>query len=347
MSYSMQSCVQKPSSTSTTSVRPVLPKVPRGCTHNRTVPGPMDGDSAFRCTYIITRDICIKNATGRRSFGLSLLTASCVLPTLGGSRTGKAFGLETTEPLTLRANSGHSLARAIEQAPPGSILVLEEGTYRIEKTLEIRKPLIIRGAGDRQTTIELDTDEPYQPVFQISSADTVTLDTMTLRHRSPSIANNYAVYLMDACDCTLANLDITSSTGTGLSIEGGRGTIRIQDCDIHDCAQNGIGIFPNIDSTVESLLRIILNRTNVEQNNKHGLVIKGMNASDAKVIIADDNDIHKNKLFGLQVSDSDTVYFSHGSKNAARSPEQVLSKNGSGNFEEDEFSVIHWVSDGV
>ena len=153
---------------------------------------------------------------------------------------------------------------------------------------------------------------------------------MTIRHRSPSVANNYALYLDNASDSTLCNLDISSSTGTGISIEGiQNGTIRIQNCTIHDCARNGLGLFPSIEDAAASQTEIVVQGTRIERNKGHGIVAKGIHD---KVTIMDDCEVHFNRLFGLQVSDSDDIFLAS---------EDILSKNSSGAISvEDEYSRI-------
>lgn len=228
---------------------------------------------------------------------------------------------------------GDTLSDAISQAPPGSVIHLGEGEYIIDTTLEIQKPLCIRG---QASIISLSTKEPYRPVFQVSSTSGVTLENMKIRHQSPSVANNYAVYIQNAGDCTIQNMDISSSTGTGVTVEGilQGTTIRIQHCTIHDCAKNGVGIFPSIEDTGSAAAagtEIVVQGMSIERNQGHGMVVKGM--QDTRVTIMDDNEIHLNRLYGLQVSDSENVHCISSSSSSSRgeqASDDVFSRNGSG-----------------
>lgn len=238
-----------------------------------------------------------------------------------------------------RVRPGENILDVIDQSPPGSVIYVEEGEYTIDTTLEIRKPLCIRGQSRGQSIISLSTHEPYRPVFQVSSASGVTLENMTIRHQSPSVANNYAVYLQNAGDCIIQNMDISSSTGTGVTVEGIQqgATIRIQNCTIHDCAKNGLGIFPSIEDTASTAeAEIVVQGMRIEHNQGHGIVIKGM--QDSRVTIVDDNEIHLNRLYGLQLSDSENVYCI----SSKPQDDECVSKNGSGAIQvQDQYSHIH------
>jgi len=259
--------------------------------------------------------------------------ASLVLSALAAIQVQQSLALENK----ILASPGDDLLHIINQAPPGSVICLQEGEYLIDTTLEIQKPLTVRGS--TKTIVSLSTETPYHPVFHVSSTSGVTLEDMTIRHRSPSVANNYAIYVQNAGDCTIRNMDISSSTGTGVSIEGiQQGTIRIQDCTIHDCAKNGMGIFPSIEDTTSSETEISIQNTHIEHNQGHGIVVKGMH--EDRVTILNDNEIHSNRLFGLQLSDSENVCFLK-SQETQQAAQDVLSRNGSGAIRvEDSYSSL-------
>lgn len=259
---------------------------------------------------------------GRRL--VSLILSSLIVP------VEQSFANPSPPGNEVHVGPGDDLIDIINQASPGSVICVDEGEYTIDKTLEIQKPITVRGASMQTTTLSLSTETPYHPVFHVAATSEVTLQDMTVRHRSPSVANNYAVYLDNASDCTLCNLDISSSTGTGISIEGiQHGTIRIQNCTIHDCARNGLGLFPSIEDAAASQTEIVVQGTRIERNKGHGIVAKGIHD---KVTIMDDCEVHFNRLFGLQVSDSDDIFLAS---------ENILSKNISGAISvEDEYSRI-------
>ena len=183
----------------------------------------------------------------------------------------------------LRPSDPAELVRMINAASPegGSVIVLGEGEWRLGETLHIRTPsLTLRGAGREATSLVLETDEHYVPAIAISSSGT-RVEGLRIRHRSPSVANNYAVYLQNASDVTLSGLGISSETGTGLAIEGGHGAIRISDCYIHDSKNNGIGLFGDIggedgEDVVGGRLEIVIEGTTIERNGKEAVVGRGL-----------------------------------------------------------------------
>ncbi|HPP51705.1 MAG TPA: protein kinase, partial [Thermoguttaceae bacterium] len=54
-------------------------------------------------------------------------------------------------------SDAHSLIRAVANAPPGAIIYLQPGTYRLPKGLQIKKSLLLRGSGKENTYILVDT----------------------------------------------------------------------------------------------------------------------------------------------------------------------------------------------
>lgn len=180
----------------------------------------------------------------------------------------------------LRPSDPAELVHMINAASPegGAVIDLGAGEWRIEETLQIRTPnLTLRGAGREATTLVLNTDEHYVPAIAIASTGTC-IDGIRIRHRSPSVANNFAVYLRNASDVTLSGLSISSETGTGLAIEGGHGTITVSDCDIHDTKNNGIGLFGDVggDDSDGGRLEIVVEGTTIDRNGKEAVVGRGL-----------------------------------------------------------------------
>lgn len=274
--------------------------------------------------------LCSTSTVGNRSGFIGRRLVSLILSSLIVLPVEQSFANPSPPGNEVHVGPGDDLIDSINKASPGSVICIDEGEYTIDKTLEIQKPITVRGASMQTTILSLSTETPYHPVFHIASTSGVTLQDMTIRHRSPSVANNYALYLDNASDSTLCNLDISSSTGTGISIEGiQNGTIRIQNCTIHDCARNGLGLFPSIEDAAASQTEIVVQGTRIERNKGHGIVAKGIHD---KVTIMDDCEVHFNRLFGLQVSDSDDIFLAS---------EDILSKNISGAISvEDEYSRI-------
>lgn len=58
---------------------------------------------------------------------------------------------------------------------------------------------IVAGPGG-PTTLSWSTSEPYQSTIDSRGAHGARVCGLTIRHRSPSVANNYAVFLL-VCAC--------------------------------------------------------------------------------------------------------------------------------------------------
>ena len=177
------------------------------------------------------------------------------------------------EATTYRAHTVSQLLECVSNAPDGAFVELDPGhEYILDDTLTVQKSMTIRNG-----TIKLSTEDPYKPVIRVQSASGVRLDSLVIRHKSPSIANNYAIHMIDCSSCILHSIDASSSTGTGICIEAGQ-FIEIEDCHVHDCAGNGIAIFPSVDGMEDYSEQdvsdpIVIRGTIVEGNSKAGLLV--------------------------------------------------------------------------
>ena len=79
--------------------------------------------------------------------------------------------------------------------------------YRYRERLILSKPVTLQrhlGSEGGEVTVIWETNEPYQAVLEARpSAGPARVVGLTLRHRSPSVANNYAVFLLVRCSKTL------------------------------------------------------------------------------------------------------------------------------------------------
>ena len=62
---------------------------------------------------------------------------------------------------------------------------------------------------------------------------------LTIRHYSPSIAQNYGVYVHSPTrKVKFRSCDVSSSSGTGIGVEGG--DVKLYKCSVHDCKNHGV-----------------------------------------------------------------------------------------------------------
>ena len=157
----------------------------------------------------------------------------------------------------------------------------------------ISKRVRVVADGSGSVTLAWSTDAPYQSAIESQGLHGASISGLTIRHRSPSVANNYAVFLQarvhvtyegrgqsdkvgHSCRCarrcfscgnpvqprshcrpipwscvyvqgsdlSLQDCDISSSTGTGVGIEGGAPLIG--RCTVHNCERHGVAIFSEL-----------------------------------------------------------------------------------------------------
>ncbi|KAK9807475.1 hypothetical protein WJX72_000255 [[Myrmecia] bisecta] len=133
------------------------------------------------------------------------------------------------------------ISDAIAAAQLGDLIQVAAGTYH-ERLILDKAVSICAQPQSAAVTVIWETSEPYQAVVQCSCAG-ARIQGLTLRHRSPSVATNYAVYVAGG-DLTLEGCDISSQSGSGVGVEGGSPQIR--RCRIHDCARHGIALFGDL-----------------------------------------------------------------------------------------------------
>jgi hypothetical protein len=97
-------------------------------------------------------------------------------------------------------------------------------------------------------TIEWQTTQPYESTVVVHPGARLRLENVVVRHSSPSIANNYAIFCQEGA-LEAVNCDISSSTGSGIGMEGG--TAVLSDCRVQGCKGSGAvlaGALSNADT---------------------------------------------------------------------------------------------------
>lgn len=143
------------------------------------------------------------------------------------------------------------------------------------------------------------TEQPYQSVVDCTARG-VTLRGLTLRHASPSVANNYCVYVHDGSDMRMEQCDISSRTGTGVGVEGAAPSLT--DCRVAACARHGVAIFGPLDPELDPPGGGTLLGCDISGNGLDGVLVR----SGAEPSITDCI-IHDNKGAGLSLQDGGGV----------------------------------------
>ena len=86
-----------------------------------------------------------------------------------------------------------SIGAALAAAPPGATITVQGGRYA--ERLVITQAVSILAAPGAAVELAWATAEPYQAAIQVAATAGVRVVGLTVRHSSPSVADNYAVQL--------------------------------------------------------------------------------------------------------------------------------------------------------
>ena len=117
------------------------------------------------------------------------------------------------------------------------------GSY--EEQIVVSKALTLYAKPDEPTSLQWQTTKPYQSTITVAAGGRLLLENITIRHSSPSVANNYALFVQGG-DAEVTGCDIRSSTGSGIGVEGG--ALTVTNSKIRECVGNGAVIAGSIDS---------------------------------------------------------------------------------------------------
>ena len=132
-----------------------------------------------------------------------------------------AAGLE--DPLAEPEGAFSTISAALAVAPAGSTVLVRAGTYT-ERVFVTRPGIQL--LAEPGAVVAWRSDKPYEAALTVdlseaASGGSVTISGLTVRHSSPSIAQNYAVYVpppsraASATKVELRDLDVSSSSGDG------------------------------------------------------------------------------------------------------------------------------------
>jgi hypothetical protein len=86
---------------------------------------------------------------------------------------------------------------------------------------------------------------PYEATIEAAAGCVgLLLRNITVRHSSPSVANNYAVFATAGSGVSLEGCDVSSETGSGVVGEGAQ--IRVSGCRVHGCKTHGVAIYGDL-----------------------------------------------------------------------------------------------------
>jgi parallel beta-helix repeat protein len=206
---------------------------------------------------------------------ISLTTLSMALPLIASPPPPSRAAGNT---ITVGQGDTQTISKALQFAQDGDTILLSPGIYRerviLDKavTLIASTPAAASSPQSAENLVEIiwETDQPYESTI-VCTVDGASLKgPITIKHNSYSIANNYAVQLINCGSGTvLEGCTISSETGSGIGIEGGNP--QILNCTIKNCARSGIMVFSDLDGTSGTPK---IERCTIENNTQHGVLVR-------------------------------------------------------------------------
>ena len=211
------------------------------------------------------------------------LGAALVLLALAAADLGSGSGSLAAEGCTITLSPGESIQQAIDDAPPGAVICLGEGTW--EENLVIRKSVTLRGAGADKTVIRSAWES--RPVVWIEGSEIeVILEGLTLT------GGEQGLMAEDSAQVTLQDCQVSGNGWAGLSV-GSSAQVTLQDSKV---LENLLGL------CVWDSARVTLQDSTVSGNRDDGLSV----GSSARVSLQD-SQVSGNGGDGLYVQDSAQV----------------------------------------
>ncbi len=205
------------------------------------------------------------------------LAALALLPISAAARA-QAQDASAAPPATLFVGAGGAYAAigaAVAVAPQGATVLVAAGTYR-ERVVVDTPGVAVAAAPGAAVTLVWETAAPYEAALELRAAGAAARG-LTVRHASPSVADNYAVRLSGP-SARLEDCDVSSSTGSGLGAEPGAHTAA--RCRFHGCARSGAMLFGAAGEEEDEgggggAASATLEDCALEGNRLHGLLVRG------------------------------------------------------------------------
>jgi len=201
--------------------------------------------------------------------------------------------------ITVGQGDVKTIAEALKRANDGDTILLSPGVYRerviLNKAVTLTtvlasSPSFSSSPGSKSAEIFWETDQPYESTLVCTVDGAAVKGPISIKHHSYSIANNYAIHLINCGPSTLIDgCSISSETGSGIGIEGGNPQIR--NCTLKNCARSGIMVFSDLDGTPGAPK---IQGCSIESNKQHGVLVR-----DGAEPVVVGNTIQGNGGYGL------------------------------------------------
>jgi Right handed beta helix region len=163
------------------------------------------------------------------------------------------------------------------------------GTY--SERIVLRSSIILEAEPGASVNLKWSTSEPYQSSIEVVSGARASVRGFTILHSSPSVANNYAVYVKSRAQLDLTDCDINSATGSGVGVDGG--SVAVVDSYVHDCARNGLIVAGDLEGGMGTAR---IQRSRIVYNRSDGII-----ALDGSHVQLQSTSVCRNEKAGMDV----------------------------------------------
>lgn len=139
----------------------------------------------------------------------------------------------------------NNIPEAFAAVPEGGTMNIEAGTYELKQRLSISKDIDIKGAGMKDTIIELHTGSAG--AIDAGSGAVFNMSGLTIDGLGQNIP--YAIFVNGAnanvCDVRIKNIDVNNG-GRGIKVDSTpsmKGGITVDSCDFESISKYGVAVY--------------------------------------------------------------------------------------------------------
>ncbi|MGL5509748.1 MAG: hypothetical protein ACRC2J_12320 [Microcoleaceae cyanobacterium] len=156
---------------------------------------------------------------------------------------------------TLNPSKPTQIYNAINRAKAGDYIILQKGTYKLPKTIEISEKENLTIIGEDGTKILL--DDLDSAVFWVSNSQNINFVNISARHRTPpdinQVCTGAVITLVDSQNINIKDSELDGSGVIGVTIIRSN-NILIANSFIHDNTEAGLEIIEDMANTVNNII---------------------------------------------------------------------------------------------
>lgn len=156
---------------------------------------------------------------------------------------------------TLNPSKPTQIYNAIDRAKAGDYIILQKGTYKLPKTIEISEKENLTIIGEDGTKIVL--DDLDSAVFWVSNSKNINFVNISARHLTPpdinQVCTGAVITLVDSQNINIKDSELNGSGVIGVTIIRSS-NILIANSFIHNNTEAGLEIIEDMANTVNNII---------------------------------------------------------------------------------------------